>query len=189
MRSPDSHATGFVKDPVQPLRYDGQETAEMIPFEAIGILRSFMPNSVRVLDVGCGTGSVTEIINRDKGNAVFGIEPDPTRAELARSRGIDVFCGTLTEEYFAGKEPFDIVIFADVLEHVADPAELLRLASIGLKSGGIVLVSVPNVAHWTIRLDLLLGRFNYTETGIMDATHLRWFTRKTIQHLLFSEGF
>ena len=132
---------------------------------------------------------MTSIVTGGKGNEIYGIEPDETRAELAKSRGINVFCGTLSEQFFNNQEPFDVVIFSDVLEHVADPAELLRLAAKGLKPGGLVLISVPNVAHWSMRLHLLRGRFDYTEVGIRDATHLRWFTLNTIQGLLRKEGF
>ncbi len=152
-------------------------------------MRSFLPDGVQVLDVGCGTGALTNLVNQGKHNRVFGIEPDEKRAELAKTRGIEVFRGLLTEEYFKEREKFDVIIFADVLEHVPEPAELLRIASKGLKRNGLVLVSVPNVAHWSMRLHLLRGQFDYEATGIRDATHLRWFTRKTIQDLLRSQGF
>ena len=88
-----------------------------------------MPSGVRVLDVGCGTGSVTTIANQGKNNRVWGIEPNATRAKIAESRGIDVVEGYLTDGYFIGRERFDVIIFADVLEHVAEPASLLRIAA------------------------------------------------------------
>jgi hypothetical protein len=77
----------------------------------------------------------------------------------------------------------------DVLEHVADPVELLTLARSALRPGGRIIVSVPNVAHCTFRAKLLFGRFDYRPTGIMDATHLRWFTAKTIASVVSSAGF
>lgn len=187
MINPDSHSEGFLSGAVNPLRYDTHLWAD--PLEAPGILRSFLPDRVRLLDVGCGTGSLTDVVTKGKGVKVFGIEPNSVRAEIAKSRGMDVFCGVLTEDYFREREPFDVVLFADVLEHVPDPAALLRLAAVALNPGGIVLISVPNVAHWTMRLHLLRGRFNYTEIGIRDATHLRWFTLKTIKDLVSNEGF
>jgi len=132
---------------------------------------------------------VTTIANRGKNNRIWGIEPNATRAKIAESRGIEVFEGYLTDDYFTGRERFDVIIFADVLEHVAEPASLLRIAAKGLKPGGFILVSVPNVAHWSVRLRLLFGRFEYADVGIMDATHLRWFTAKTIRGLLKRSGF
>jgi methionine biosynthesis protein MetW len=133
---------------VDPCRYDGDYSTDA--FEVAGILRSFLPSGVRVLDVGCGTGSMTNIVNYGKDNIVSGIEPDETRAAIARSRGIEVFCGALTEEYCQiQQQNFDVIILADVLEHVADPALLLDFAARLLNPGGIVLISVPNVAHWS----------------------------------------
>jgi SAM-dependent methyltransferase len=139
-----------------------------------------MPSHVRVLDVGCGTGAVTLVANHGKNNEVWGIEPDPERAALAGTRGINVTRGTLDHTFVQSHPPFDVVMLTDVLEHVAAPAELLGLAASAVKPGGLVLLSVPNVAHWTMRLHLLRGCFDYTETGIRDATHLRWFTETTI---------
>jgi 2-polyprenyl-3-methyl-5-hydroxy-6-metoxy-1,4-benzoquinol methylase len=183
--SPDVHGTGLIDRPLEPLRYDGHTDD---PYEVAGILHSLMPESVYMLDVGCGTGSVTTIANRGKGNRVLGIEPDANRVAVAVSRGIDATCGFLDQEFITEKGAFDLIMFSDVLEHLASPDDMLKLAVSGLKPGGTLLVSVPNVAHWSLRLNLLFGRFNYTETGLCDATHLRWFTQRTIQALIRSHG-
>jgi hypothetical protein len=81
------------------------------------------------------------------------------------------------------------VLFADVLEHRPDPQATLLVARDLLNPHGAVIVSVPNVAHWSVRVDLLRGRFQYQPVGIMDATHLRWFTATTARTLLASVGF
>jgi len=78
---------------------------------------------------------------------------------------------------------FDGVVFKDVLEHVADPAALLRDARSLLRPGGRVIASIPNVAHWTVRLRLLFGHFDYTPTGLLDATHLRFFMEASVRAL------
>jgi len=184
--SPDANGIGLVDKALNPLRYDGHSDN---PYEVAGILQSMMPQNARVLDVGCGTGSVAVVANKNKGNTVFGIEPDAARARVAASRGIDATCGYLDEAFLGEKGPFDVIVFSDVLEHVPAPEAILRLAASGLTPRGIILISVPNVAHWSIRLNLLFGRFDYTETGLCDSTHLRWFTRRTIQALLRSHGF
>ena len=90
--------------------------------------------------------------------------------------------------FLSDNDPFDVVVAADVLEHTPAPTELLRLMIRAIKPNGIVLISVPNVTHWSIRLNLLMGRFDYEPIGIMDATHLRWFTAKTIRSLVEFNG-
>jgi methionine biosynthesis protein MetW len=183
--SPDSHGKGLSNNRLDPLRYDGHTDD---PLEVAGLLRSLMPERVRVLDVGCGTGSVTLIANANKYNEVVGVEPDSARSAVACSRGLDVTCGFLNEKLITNWGEFDVVVLADVLEHLPEPDAMLRLAIRALRPGGIVLLSVPNVAHWSLRLKLLLGQFDYAETGICDSTHLRWFTKRSIQRLLFQQG-
>jgi methionine biosynthesis protein MetW len=184
MDTPDDHALGFAAT-LDPLRYDwGSED----PLDVSAVLQSMMPSGVRVLDVGCGTGSVTLIANRDRGNAIHGIEPDPQRAAVARSRGLIVHTGYLDEAFLSDNDPFDVAVAADVLEHTSAPAEVLQLMVRAIKPNGIILISVPNVAHWSVRLNLLMGRFDYEPVGIMDATHLRWFTCKTIRSLIEFNG-
>lgn len=183
--SPDAHGSGL-SGVLDPLRYDGQTDH---PAEVAGILHAMMPANVRVLDVGCGTGSVTLIANRDRGNDVVAIEPDSERARVARSRDISVVEGVLDDAFIAAHELFDVVLSSDVIEHVAAPADFIRQMAKAMKPNGYLLVSVPNVAHWTVRLRLLAGQFDYQESGIMDTTHLRWFTDKTIRNLLKGVGF
>jgi 2-polyprenyl-3-methyl-5-hydroxy-6-metoxy-1,4-benzoquinol methylase len=185
MKSPDAHGQGLMAQALDPQRYDGHTED---PSESAGLLQALMPAGVRVLDVGCGTGSVTVIANRGKGNDVVGIEPDAQRAEAARARSLNVHCGFLAPEFFAEHGMFDVIVFADVLEHLAEPAAMLDLALTGLRPDGCLLISVPNVAHWSVRWQLLRGHFDYRESGIRDSTHLRWFTRKTLEQLLWSRG-
>ncbi|WP_445193251.1 class I SAM-dependent methyltransferase [Sphingomonas sp. Tas61C01] len=184
--SPDLHAIGFLKERVDPLRYSGH-TEE--PMEVGSILRSMMPSGVRVLDVGCGTGSVTAIANRAKGNDVVGVEPDEDRAGIVRSRGIAVRVGELDGDMQRELGLFDVVMSSDVLEHVAASQTFLALLKASLRPGGMLLLSVPNVAHWSVRAMILSGRFDYEDVGIMDATHLRWFTAKSLRALLDGCGF
>ncbi len=183
--SPDRHADGLTEQRADPLRYDGHTDD---PTEVAGLLRLLMPSGVRVLDVGCGTGSVAAIVHRDKHNQVVAIEPDADRAALARSRGLDVYQGYLDSAFLTNHDPFDAVMASDVLEHVASPADLLSSMVRAAKPGGLLLISVPNIAHWSVRLNLLIGRFDYEPSGIMDATHLRWFTARTVRALIESMG-
>src|SRR5262245_42234591 len=87
-----------------------------------------------------------------------------------------VFQTSVSEEFLREHGRFDTIVLADVIEHLPDPAEMVSLLKQGLVPDGSIVASVPNVAHWFVRIDLLRGSFNYQEMGIMDATHLRWFT-------------
>ena len=183
--SPDASAQGLLGVETEPLRY-GKLDCE--PTEASGLIRSMLPSGVRVLDVGCGTGALTLAVNEGKGNTVLCIEPDPVRAEAARQNGLAVYAGLLDEDFVRTQGKFDAIVFADVLEHLVDPAAALRTAMACLVPGGVIISSVPNVAHWTVRLRLLFGRFDYDKWGIMDATHLRWFTTKSMISLYTNQG-
>lgn len=184
--SPDAGASGFLVVAPDPYRYDGNH--ELDPWEVSGMLADLVPLGARVLDVGCGTGALSVVLRDERHAAVVGIEPDVVRAARAAERGIDVHAGVLTPALQATLGTFDVAVYADVLEHLADPlAELVKVAPF-VRPEGIVIVSVPNVAHWSVRLNLLRGRFRYERFGIMDATHLRWFTEETIRQLMDQAG-
>lgn len=187
LANPDASAAGVLGHAPNPLRYGESDASD--PAEAPGMMRSLMPANARVLDVGCGAGGVTLAINSDKNNTVVCVEPDPERAAVARSRGLEVVCGFFDESFCESCGKFDAILFGDVLEHLVDPARVLTLARRCLSEGGVIIISVPNVAHWTVRLRLLLGKFDYRDSGIMDATHVRWFTRKTLLAMLVHAGF
>jgi 2-polyprenyl-3-methyl-5-hydroxy-6-metoxy-1,4-benzoquinol methylase len=171
-------------------RYDwrsgfGAAEAHEVP----GIVRSWMPSGVRVLDVGCGPGDMTLRVNAGKENDVHGLEPDARRAAIARTKGLEVFTGYLDDAFIVDRGTFDVLTLLDVLEHTAEPQPLVQLARRALKPGGLLIASVPNVALWTVRARLLLGRFEYTETGVMDHTHLRWFTARSFRRLFEEASF
>lgn len=184
--TPDDSALGFLAAAPDPLRY---ENSGRDPDEVALKIAAHVPRGARVLDVGCGTGSVSEIVAERCDARLTGIEPDPHRVAAARRRGLDVVEGFLTEEFFAYHGRFDAILFVDVLEHLASPGVLLRAVRAGLNPGGRIVVSVPNIAHWSVRRRLLAGRFDYDRFGIMDATHLRWFTRRTLGLLFERTGF
>lgn len=182
----NQHAGGFLAREPDALRYDDPADGED---ETPSLLRQLIPARARVLDIGCGTGSLTLAATRGLNAVVLGVEPDVQRAAVARSRGLEVICGNVERRLLKERGPFDVVILADVLEHLAEPAELLGELTEALAPGGKIIASVPNVAHWTVRLRLLAGKFDYQPLGIMDATHLRWFTAYSIRKLFARNGF
>jgi len=145
-----------------------------------------------VLDVGCGRGFFARQLH-ERGNRVVGVdqmEPDPACAEAFSffvRAGLDQGLGDVVDRL--GDRKFDRVLLQDILEHLPDPAHLLGECAGLLRPAGEVVVSVPNVANITVRAALLLGRFEYTERGILDRTHLRFFTRRTIRRLMRESGY
>ena len=145
----------------------------------------------RVLDVGCATGYLAEAL-RANGNRVWGVEFDEQAANKAAEHleGIvvgDVESLDLAREFRKGS--FDVIVFADVLEHLKDPTTLLRRSKDLLASGGYVVMSIPNIAHAAVRLSLLKGRFDYQPLGLLDDTHLRFFTRRSLNEMIDQAGF
>ena len=141
-----------------------------------------------VLDVGCAAGDTAEALVA-RGCTVSGLDIDAEAAEAARTVLeelviADIDRNPLSEHFKA--ESFDAIIFGDVLEHLVDPWATLRDAATLLRPGGRILVSIPNVAHAAVRLALLLGNWDYTDKGLLDRTHLRFFTLETVCELLES---
>lgn len=147
--------------------------------------------SRRVLELGCATGYMSEVL-RARGCYVVGVERDPLMAEVAEQRCDRLIVGDLDlldlAEELAG-ERFDVIVAADVLEHLRDPLQVLRSLRPLLAEGGYLVASIPNVAHGSVRLALLEGRFPYQERGLLDRTHLRFFTRESFGQLLEDAGF
>ncbi len=145
-----------------------------------------------VLDVGCATGYLGQALRRKcPGIWLAGIEVDATAARQAREHYDELAVESIEDPlvWHQFTRPFDAMIFGDVLEHTRDPLTVLKLSSTALRDGGFIVVSVPNVAFFKTRLRLLRGVFEYEETGIMDRTHLRFFTLKTGRELLRQAGF
>lgn len=144
----------------------------------------------RVLDVGCSTGYLSRLLSH-RGNVVSGIEVDPAAAAMASPQLAEVVVGDVETMDVAGHFPaasFDVIVFADVLEHLRDPIAALRKALPLLTPDGSIVVSLPNIAHGAVRLSLLEGRFEYRPLGLLDDTHLRFFTRSSVDDLLRGAG-
>jgi 2-polyprenyl-3-methyl-5-hydroxy-6-metoxy-1,4-benzoquinol methylase len=139
-----------------------------------------------VLDVGCGFATTSQHIAK-RSNRVTGIESSAEAVTVARTRITEVIHADL-QNHMLGERRFDVIIFADVLEHLPWPIGVLRGYLDLLKDGGSVIVSLPNVGLWSVRLNLLLGRFRYEETGVLDRTHLRFFTRRTAKEMIEQVG-
>ena len=144
-----------------------------------------------VLDVGCATGYTASVL-RARGCRVDGIEYDASVAEQAarhvdRLEVGDVQAMDLVALF--GAQSYDAIVFGDVLEHLTQAEAVLRACRPLLRPGGAIVASIPNVAHGAVRLALLKGRFAYTSTGLLDETHVRFFTRESVLAMLAAAGY
>ncbi len=148
------------------------------------------PEAGVILDVGCASGRMAGEIKSKLKAEVWGIEPV---AEVARraARILDRVIAAPVEEAIAElpDEYFDCIIFADVLEHLQNPDQVLRDIKAKLKPTGQIVASIPNVRHWSVVKDLLEGRWEYADAGILDRSHLRFFTRQSVLNLFKRTGF
>ena len=146
-------------------------------------------SGMRVLDCGCGAGDNARLLGM-RGATVTAITASPAEEQEASKYCEKVLLADLNQGIPAeARSEFDVVMFSHVLEHLLDPAKALRDAARVLKKGGVLAVALPNVLTWRIRLQFLLGRFEYANGGIMDDTHVRFYTFDSGRRLLQTNGF
>jgi glycosyltransferase involved in cell wall biosynthesis len=142
------------------------------------------PEPRRVLDVGCGQGELGHAL-RQRGHTVTGIDFRKPRFDLDEFIEADISNGLPP---LAPGRKFDTILLADVLEHMADPSRLLEEVKERLAEGGTILVSLPNAVHWSVRMQVATGKFDYTNKGILDRGHLRFFTKASAERLFAEAG-
>lgn len=155
-----------------------------------GLLFKYVKDGASVLDVGCSSGTLGQTLIERKRCVVDGIEPfhdDALEASLKLRNVYEV--NVETGDLSALKHKYDIIIFADVIEHLVEPVSTLRKMRRYLKKDGVILYSIPNMAHISIRLSLLEGNFDHTETGLIDKTHLHFYTSQQIKRTFEDAGY
>lgn len=156
--------------------HDRAEMLAMIP-----------PEVNSLLDVGGGIGNFTRLFIAERGRRGVVLEINDQGASNARKQGLEVLEGDFKAIQIV--EKYDCISFLDVLEHMEDPWEILHKAYTVLSENGVLLLSIPNIGHWTVVWDLLEGHFEYQPVGILCNTHLRFFTRSSLESLLVETGF
>lgn len=140
------------------------------------------PDIRRTLEVGCGEGIFSEQLKDNFGAETWGVEHQADVAELAAQKLHCVLAGSFEDAI--SKLPhqyFDCIIFNDVLEHLVDPYSALIMAKDLLDTGGVIVASIPNIRHWPEFVDYTWrGNWTYRDHGVLDRTHLRFFTQKSI---------
>ena len=141
----------------------------------------------RILDVGAADGIVSRRLT-ERGWRVTGLEGDPALAQAGARHCERMLTANLNREIPEVAGPFDAILYGDVLEHLVDPLRVLGELDRALVPDGFVVISVPNIAHLYIRLLLLVGRFDYIDRGILDDSHLRFFTERSLRALIADAG-
>jgi len=155
------------------------------------ILKKIKRGSV-VLELGSATGIMTRYMKEALDCKVYICEIDEQAIDIARQYAQDAWLGDIESlEWIKvfGQIKFDYIVCADVLEHLRDPAKILKEAGTLLKEEGSILISIPNVSHNDVVLPMLENRFEYTQVGILDSTHLRFFSYNTLLKMCFDTGY
>jgi SAM-dependent methyltransferase len=144
-------------------------------------------NNKWVLDVGCGTGYLGAVLQQ-RGYLIIGIDMYPLDKGFYKHYVKIIQSDIEKWTDLDNGETFDYILMADILEHVNDPEAILSKLMSLLKPAGVIIICVPNIAHLYIRMKLLFGCWDYQDYGIMDRTHLRFFTKKSLQNIVINVG-
>ena len=164
--------------------------SSIIRFDILGFINNEKWKKIRVLEVGCACGATSLKIKDLYPNAeIYGIEINKDSASIA-SKFMNIETYNIEEVDLNYEEKyFDYIIFADVLEHLYNPKLVLEKVNKYLKDDGSIITSIPNIMHYSVIMDLLNGNFTYTDAGILDRTHIRFFTLNEINKLFVNSGY
>ena len=153
------------------------------------LIKLIPKDAKKVLDVGCGRGLVGKRLKEAKNIEVVGIEVSPDAAQEAKKNLDRVYCVDIeAEKSGLDKEYFDCIIFGDVLEHLINPWQVIKDMKAFLAPDGSMIISLPNISHWSVIKGLITGNWEYKGEGTLDITHLRFFTLKSARKMLKDAG-
>lgn len=158
--------------------------------DRLDILQYVPDRALKILEVGCGEGKFAQNLITEN-REIWGVELNTKAAETASSFLYRVFDGPIEQNIDNLPDNyFDLIIFNDVLEHLIDPSSVLEQIRQKLKTNGEILASIPNLRFAKVTYNLIFKKdFTYTEFGILDSTHLRFFTIKTMKNLFENTGY
>ncbi|MGB9067705.1 MAG: class I SAM-dependent methyltransferase [Candidatus Acidiferrales bacterium] len=166
----------------KPIDYFEGARPEMLPF--------IPAHCRRLLDVGCGAGGFGASIKRSREIEIWGVEPVESAAAKASAKLDRVINGPFDSEIGLPAGTFDCIVFNDVLEHMAVPEQALRHAKVLLSPGGVIVASIPNIRSFPVLWQLVAhARWEYVDAGVLDKTHLRFFTKSSIENMFTTEGY
>ena len=157
------------------------------------LLRLIPPTAQRIIEIGCSSGAIAREFKKVNPSChYYGIDVVDQYIDLAKRYCDEVGVMDIeaaTDDFYAAQASRDCWLFADVLEHLRDPWKVLQKIRQVLPAQGHVLACIPNVQHWSMTASVAVGNFRYVNSGLLDKTHLRWFSRKTMLTLFESSGF
>lgn len=155
------------------------------------IVYNLIKKDKKILDIGCSSGYFDDVLIKQKQCIVDGIELDVNDANKAAKICRKVICGNVESENFNWDNldtNYDYIILIDVVEHLVNPSEVLKKISSLLSPDGRIIISVPNMANGTVRLQLIQGNFDYEKEGLLDSTHLHYYTASELQKVIDKAG-
>ncbi|MBN1984460.1 MAG: class I SAM-dependent methyltransferase [Chitinivibrionales bacterium] len=168
-----------------------KKNTEYYTIEKTTLLDHFPNTQSRVLDLGCATGYLGKRLRElGKVSEIIGAEIYEPAAKQAQQFYDKIYIGDIENLTLPYENYFDVVACGDIIEHLRDPWAILKRIHGYLKHNGMVMTSIPNIRYWRVLTNLLFcGRFDYESDGVMDDTHLRFFTRRSFQTMLTQCGF
>lgn len=168
-------------------KYSFKQDVYSSHMKIIAYLKGMPGKRLRILDVGCSKGFIGNALHKE--HDFYGIDYDKKDAKIAGKYYRDIKIADLEKDKLVYREKFfDVIIMADIIEHLKDPPSIVSYFRFFLKENGVLILSVPNIANIYVRLKLLFGNFDYEKKGIMDKTHMRFFTLKSIRKLVKDAG-
>jgi SAM-dependent methyltransferase len=157
------------------------------------LLKLIPTSAARLIEVGCSSGALArEFLKMSPSVDYVGVDIDKNYAQLAKRYCQNVYCMDIEQaddDFWIDMASRDCWIFGDCLEHLRDPWSLLKKVRSVVSPNAHVVACIPNAQHWSVQARLAIGDFRYQDRGLLDRTHLRWFTRQTIVELFSSTGF
>jgi O-antigen biosynthesis protein len=174
----------------QSLKYDKKNFGDYERNVEFQKLRLWVGKNKKILEIGCHTADLGTLLEKEQ-NIVTGVDINTYAVEVAKSKISQAFVFNIEKNDFVGKflsSPFDIIICNQVLEHLHNPLSVLKNITKLLHPNGEIIIGLPNICNAKDRFNIAFGNFIYTETGVMDNTHLTFFTHKTSKELITSAG-
>lgn len=158
----------------------------------IDLFKLIPPQVRRVVEVGCMHGAMARAVRQQNSDVYYtGIDIDPDYAQVSKAHCQRTFAGDIEKidaNVWDSLFPSDCWIFGDCLEHLRDPWEILRKIRQRIDPDGCLVTCIPNAQHWTLQSRLATGLFRYEDSGLLDRTHIRWFTRITMLEMFADTG-